>query len=396
VSIELKYAAGGALVAAVWFGASVLAGRAMAAEPASPPLPVEELNHVATLPARYPGSWVLVDYIAAPSPSQSNAEIFEVGATGLALKGQVPIHEYGMALASPIRPEIYVAETFYARGDRGPRTDVLTVYETSTLSAVGEVVLPGAKRGIFVKQPASFALANGGRWGLVANFTPAASVTVVDLEARKVLSEVGTPGCVQIFPTGPRGFSSFCANGTVLSFKLDADGKVLNQRESAAFNQLDSDPAFLAPTEVAGVSYFPTFAGRVQPVDFRSEVPKILPSWDLTDRRLAAERWRPSGLQLAAGDGQRLYVLMRPNSVEGSHKEGGTEVWVFDPKSHARTGRIKLTRTSRSIFVTAGPPGRLLAIGLENAIDIYDPSSGAQVGSSMALGMGGGLMRAAQ
>ncbi|HEY2358369.1 MAG TPA: amine dehydrogenase large subunit [Phenylobacterium sp.] len=384
------------LFVAAWLGVAALGGPAAAAQPTSTALPIEELGHIAALPERYPASWVLADYIAEPSVSESKTEVLEITDHGAVLKGQVPTHQLGVTLASPVRPEIYVAETFYARGERGARTDVITIYDTQTLTATGEIVLPGAKRGLFVKQPASFALTNGGRWGLVFNFTPASSVTVVDLVGRKVLGEVATPGCAQIFPTGSRGFSSLCANGTLLSFQLDAAGKPVSQRESAPFNPLDSDPLFLAPAAVSGVSYFPSLGGRVQPIDFRPETPAILPAWSLVDDKLAAQHWRPSGLQLSAGDTQKLYVLMRPNAEEGSHKEGGAEVWVFDPATHARTARLKLKHPARSVMVTSAQPSRLLAIGVAGALDVYDTAGGGFITSSTVPALGGALLRPAQ
>jgi len=50
--------------------------------------------------------------------------------------------------------------------------------------------------------------------------------------------------------------------------------------------------------------------------------------------------WRPGGQQLAAIHGAlgRLYVPMHSGG-EGSHKQGGSEIWVFDLKTHHRIAR---------------------------------------------------------
>src|SRR5690349_25140744 len=45
-------------------------------------------------------------------------------------------------LFSPNHREIYLAETYYARGVRGERTDVVTVYDAVTLQPVDEIVIP--------------------------------------------------------------------------------------------------------------------------------------------------------------------------------------------------------------------------------------------------------------
>lgn len=371
----------------LWLGVASLA------QAAAMELPTEELGQVRTLPDRYPRSWVLADYVAAPSISESKTEILEITPSGAELKGQIPSHQWGVTLASPSRPEIYVAETFYSRGERGDRTDAITVFDTRTLAAIGEIVLPGAKRGLFVKQPAAFALTDGDRLGLVFNFTPAASVTVVDLPSRKVLSEIDIPGCALLLPTGARGFSSLCANGTLLTITLDESGRAVRQHESAAFNLVDTDAMFGAPAVAGGVSYFPTLGGRIQPVDFREELPRVLPAWSLVGDDVVSGGWRPSGLQMAAADeAGRLYVLMRANAVEGDHKEGGQEVWVFDPSTHARTARIELRQPARSIVVVPGAAPMLVAMSHENTVDIYDVASGRFLAGSPVPALGAGVV----
>lgn len=373
----------------LWFGVASLTPAA------GMQLPTEEIGQVRTLPERYPRTWLLADYVAAPSISESKTELLEIGPKGAELKGQVPTHQWGVTLASASRPEIYVAETFYSRGERGERTDAITVFDTRTLSAIGEIVLPGAKRGLFVKQPASFALTDKDRVGLVFNFTPAASVTVVDLPARKVLSEIDIPGCALLFPTGARSFSTLCANGALLTITLDEAGRAVGQHESAAFNLVDTDAMFGAPAVAAGVSYFPTLGGRVQPIDFRKEVPEVLPAWNLIGAD--SKGWRPSGLQLAAGDAAgRLYVLMRAGAGEGDHKEGGREVWVFDPSTRARTSRLKLRRPARSIVVVPGEAPMLAAMSDESTVDVYDVGAGQFLaGSQVPAGGFGAVFRSA-
>jgi len=57
----------------------------------------------------------------------------------------------------------------------------------------------------------------------------------------------------------------------------------------------------------------------------------------------AKEHWRPGGQTVAAlhrGLG-RLYVPMH-RGAEGSHKQGGTEIWVLDMKTHERIARWPL------------------------------------------------------
>ena len=48
-------------------------------------------------------------------------------------------------------------------------------------------------------------LTDDDRFLLIYNYTPAQSVTVVDVPARKFVGEVDIAGCALVYPTGPRG-----------------------------------------------------------------------------------------------------------------------------------------------------------------------------------------------
>jgi methylamine dehydrogenase heavy chain len=218
-----------------------------AAEEFPTPLPNDSELKVNTLPAQYPRGWVFLAY------ANEKFEIRDVGSDARTVAGQLPGFESATLLVSTRRPEIYVADTVWARGNRGTRTDFITIYDKRTLAPSGEIVLPGAKRALIVPMQGMFAFADEERLALVFNFTPAMSVTVVDLQQRKVLSEVETPGCSLVYPTGRRGFSSLCASGTLLSVQLDATGQVASRHESAAFNKLDTDPLLTTSVQLNGL-----------------------------------------------------------------------------------------------------------------------------------------------
>ena len=340
-------------------------GRLLAATQFPTPLPVDADLKVLSLPADYPKGWAFLGY------SDDKFEIRDVGSDARTVEGQLPGFESATLLVGTRRPELYVADTMWTRGNRGTRTDYITIYDKRTLTPTGEIILPGAKRGLIVPMQGMLSFADGERLALVFNLTPAMSVTVVDLVQRKVLGEVQTPGCSLVYPTGRRGFASLCANGTVLSVQLDAKGGVAGRQESAPFNKLDSDPLFTTSAVIGGVRYFPSFLGRVQPLDLHSDTAQVLPDWPLVGAADARDNWRPSGRQLiAAGDDGHLYVIMQRDGHEGSHKEGGTEVWIFDPATHARLGRLRLVRPGTSIEVTHTPEP-LLLVATSEQLDVY-------------------------
>src|SRR5204862_414911 len=96
-------------------------------------------------------------------------------------------------------------------------------------------------------------------------------------------------------------------------------------------------------TTVVATSYFARGSRGartdVVELDFSGPQPAFAAPWPLVT---AAERgkWRPGGQQVGAihrGLG-RLYVPMHQGG-EGTHKDGGTEIWLFDLASHKRLAR---------------------------------------------------------
>jgi methylamine dehydrogenase heavy chain len=338
------------------------------------PLPAETVPNVATLPARYPATWTFLNY------SSDRIELRNIGSDTREVKGQLPTRDSSTLLVPSQRPELYVADTVWSRGVRGTRTDFITVYDTKTLDAIGEIVLP-TKRALITAMEGMFTFTDQERMALVFNFTPASSVTIVDLVRRKVLGEVEIPGCSLVYPSGARGFSTLCASGTLLTVRLGPDGKVLGRSESKAFNGLDADPLFTASAVVNDIRYFPSMLGHIQPIDMKSDEASVLPSWPLVSGVDAAAHWRPSGWQLITSDETKLlYVLMQPEAHEGTHKDPGTEVWVFDPATKTRVARLRLARPGSSIAMTHGA-SPLLLVQARDRLDVYEPDTGSLVRS---------------
>ncbi len=338
------------------------------------PLPAETIPKVETLPQKYPSGWAFLNYAG------DRIELRNVGSDSREVKGQLPAHDSATLLVGDQRPELYVVDTVWARGTRGQRTDFITIYDKQTFNPVGEIVLPGGKRALITAMEGLTAFTDEQRMELVFNFTPASSVTVVDLVNRRVLGDIEIPGCSLVYPSGKRGFSTLCGSGSLLTIRLDANGAVAGRTESKAFNPLDTDPLFTGSTLVGGVRYFPSLHGRVQPLDMRGDEVKILPDWPLLSPADAAGEWRPSGWQLVAGDEKLLYVLMQPEAHEGTHKDPATEVWVYNVTTKVRVKRIRLARPGSSISLThtAEP---LLLVQAGERLDVYGAADGGLIRS---------------
>ncbi len=338
------------------------------------PLPTDPVQTVATLPAQYPPTWAFLNY------ASDRIVLRDVGSDARSVKAELQARDSTVLVVPTTRPELYTLDTVWSRFTRGTRTDFISIYDKATFNVIGEIVLP-TKRALMTATTGMFTLTDGERMGLVFNFTPSSSVTVVDMVKRKVLGEIEIPGCSLLYATGTRGFSTLCGSGTLLTVRLGADGKVAGRSESEVFNDLDRDPLFTDATSIGRVHYFASMLGHVQPIDLGGDDAKILPAWPLVAPGDAAGGWRPSGWQAVATDGAKtLFVLMQPNANEGTYKDPGSEVWAFDVATHARTQRLRLVRPGSSIALTRTPEPLLLVQAGER-LDVYDAKTGSLVRS---------------
>lgn len=273
----------------------------------------------------------------------------------------------------------YAATTYFSRGSTGERTDVLEITDNQTLLKTGEVVLP-PKHAQQIPSQFNTTVSDDGGFAFVTNVTPATSVTVVDLAGRKVASEVDTAACVLAYPSGPLRFTSLCESGKALTVTVGKDGKETHREQSERFIDVENDPVFTHAQRWGNGYLFLSFGGKVTPADFSASPARFDAPWPLVSPQEVAEGWRPGGQQPFAvhRSSGRLYVAMHKGG-DGSHKEGGTEIWVFDLKSHARIARWPVTAAKLlpvlALTVTQDPNPVLVGatgIGLQS----FDASTG--------------------
>ena len=336
----------------------------------------EPMGVIKTLPATWPAHWIIAHDAAFFHMSDGKMIVLDADSDDphQRFKGFMNSSFIGMFVQARTRPEIYVAETFRSRGTRGERTDVLTIYDKTTLGPVGEVVIP-PKRSSNMPTDYNLRLVDGEKLALIYNFTPAQSVSVVDVVAREFLAEIPIPGCALTYPMGGRAFSSVCSDGSMLTVTIGPDGQQTTSSRTERFFDNDDDPMMEKAAMHDGIAYFPTFLGNIYPVDLNGAMPVVGNSWSMIDDEEGG--WRPGGLQLAASDaGGNLYFLMHPEGREGSHKDPGIEVWVFDGEAESRVKRISLELPAISISVTRDEEPLLVATNVNMEIDVYDATSG--------------------
>jgi methylamine dehydrogenase heavy chain len=338
----------------------------------------ERPGQVRTLPETYPPHWILVHDVAFLHMLDGRTIVMDADADKLPEqhKGMFSSSLVAQIAQATVRPEIYVAETYYSRGTRGKRTDVVTIYDKRTLAPTDEIDLGDNSRALVLPQNFVVQLIDNERLLLVYNFSPAMSVSVVDVVARKLLNVVALPGCAAVYPTGKRGFSALCGEGALFTVHLEQDGTVKTTNRTEPFFDVDKDALFEKPAWVDGVGYFPSFTGNIRPIDFRADQPVIGDGWSMIDADTGG--WRPGGIAISGADANgMIYVLMHPDGGEGSQSAPGMEVWRVDPGKKRRVARHALRVPGLSIALTRDAQSPLLAVtNVEMEIDIYEAASG--------------------
>src|SRR5690606_15447562 len=96
--------------------------------------------------------------------------------------------------------KIYVSETYYSHGNRGTRSDIVSVYDGRTLKLEQEIPLPGR---LHVNTKTSvFGIGEGARYAYVYDMIPTSAAHVVDLVEGRVVTTISLSGCAAVFPVG--------------------------------------------------------------------------------------------------------------------------------------------------------------------------------------------------
>jgi methylamine dehydrogenase heavy chain len=378
----------------------------------------ETVGKVATLPERPGPHWFWLSDVLLHRTALFDADTGEQ--LGAISSGTAGVGFVIAPLFSPDHREIYLAETYYARGVRGERTDVVTVYDARTLLPLDEVVIP-PKRGEWFPGNGANALADDGRFMAVFNITPGMSLSIVDVKARQLTAEVATPGCGPVYAGGARRFLLPCANGSALAVSLDESGHEPHLERSEPFFDPQKDPVTEKAVRRGSEWLFVSYEGVVHPVDVAGERLRFGETWSLVDEADRRALWRIGGAQHLAvhGPSGRLYALMHSGGPD-THKEPGSEVWVYDLATRQRVQRIPVLNPLVSFIgqqMTAGEVTRwLLGKALPNpgvdrilvtqderpvlvasasvppTVTIHDAMTGAVVREVSEVGLAGSLL----
>ncbi len=282
---------------------------------------------------------------------------------------------------APDHSQLYLFDTYWSKGYRGTRSDVISFYDSLNLTINIDVDLPKG-RFLVVPKKQNADVTPDGRYLLSYNLAPATTVSVVDTKERKYKGEVEIPGCGLIFPSAGNRFSSVCSDGTLATAVWDANLKAKVTRDGPFFDS-ENDPVFehAGFDKKGGRVYFVTYDGNVVPVDISKDKPVFGAKWSLLTDADKAEGWRPGGWQLAAlhKATQKLFVLMH-KGPKWTHKQAGEEVWVFDAKAGKPVTRIKLKEHAISITVSQDAEPYLFTQTEKPSLITYNVKDGSEVG----------------
>ena len=276
----------------------------------------------------------------------------------------------------PSRKEAYHVDSFYARGVRGARSDMLTVVDMTNLTPKGEIEIPAKAAALRIR--GHIGLLNDERHVAVFNMTPAQSVSIVDVVERRFTSEISTPGCAIIMPAGPRGFLMLCGDGTLQFIDLDERGLEAGRQRSKPFFNVEQDAVYDRVVYTGSGWLLVTHDGLVREVGVDGGRIRVGEAWSMLNAEdkeegSKKEQWRPGGEQpftMHRGS-SLLYSLMHKGKVD-TQDANGTELWVFDTNRRKRVARLVLKAEATGIHVSQEATPRLFMFDKDGKLHIYD------------------------
>jgi methylamine dehydrogenase heavy chain len=363
-------------------GTFLFGAAAQAQVPEGAALGTQEGHPTRTLPEPQP-HWV---YILEPVfPHLIASKVWILDGDTLQFKGMANAGYTANLVLGHDKSAFYFTETFWSRGTRGDRVDVVTTYDAKTLNPTGEVVLP-AGRFLVVPKKQNAELSTDGRYLFSFNMDPAFGLSLVDLKENRYVGEIATGGCSLAFPTGPTSVATLCPDGSFAHVTFDAQGQAKTENGQPFFDS-EADPVFehAAMSHPAKKAFFVSYDGWVYPIELDG-IPKVGERWKLQAQ--GDEAWRPGGWQLAAyhAASDRLFVLMHQGG-RWTHKQAGEEVWVYGAASKKRVQRVPLEHHAFSLTVSNDEQPLMFALTETASLQVYDGTSYEHKGTKEGIGI---------
>ncbi len=325
-------------------------------------LPKEPMGEIVAFSRQNHDRLVWVTGMNAPYQAQSRGYLVDPDSGQFISMLDLGYWTTGMSLPED-KERIVAVETHFSRTTRGERTDVLVTYDAKTFQPLSEITLP-PKRATVVKMQGTSSISDDQGLFVQMNFTPAVSLTLVNLESGELISEIPTPGCPNVYGGGARSFHLLCGDGSFVTYTFDETGAITNKSRSEALFDPFEDPISISGVRRGDHWYFVSLDGKLYDFEMGADGVTLAASWPLIDEDERADEWSISGFQhLAVHDSTgRLYLLTHQGPPE-TFEDPGTEIWVFDLANRERIDTYSLQERTISIAVSQDAEPRLYGLG---------------------------------
>jgi methylamine dehydrogenase heavy chain len=345
-----------------------------------------EQHNVLTLPPADPHRLYVVEPIF---PVFSRSKTWVIDGNKMKIVGMFNGGAASNLVIAPDHSKLYWAETYWSRGDRGERTDVITQFDAQTLTAESEAILENGRFLVVIKR-FDADISPDGRYVYSYNMAPSTAISVVDTSDMSYKGELEVPGCALVFPSAPRRFSSLCADGTLMTVSFD-DGFNPTSERSERFFDAENDPVFEHPAfdKENNRLHFLTYEGNIITADLSPDQPSFQKPWSILSAADRKGRWRPGGWMPISFNAHtnRLYVLMH-RGLKWTHKQAGEEVWVYNMTTRKRIQRIKLGDDhSHTMKITNDENPILFTLTETAKLISWNPRTGKERGRIEGLGI---------
>ena len=297
----------------------------------------------------------------------------------------------------PAGKAYYVSETFWSKGFRGTRQDMVTVYDSASLKLQTEIAMPG--RILIGSRMNNFVVSTDGSTGYVYNLSPASSVNVIDLAKRKFVRNIELPGCASMLPNPGVGFSALCSDGSMATVATTGAKPVITR--TAPFFAATDDPIFdnFVYDKTKRQALFITYTGMIYTAAI-SAAPTVSEPFSIqvaagvrkADTKPLDINWYPGGRQNMAlhAATQHVYVLMHMGEY-WTQKADCTEIWELDLAAKKVVRRMVLDKPAAHIAITQEAAPKIILTGDEGTVRILDAKTGAE--KFKIENGGGGVLR---
>ncbi|MCV6615883.1 MAG: hypothetical protein OIF35_12995 [Cellvibrionaceae bacterium] len=335
-------------------------GLALSVHASTPGAFTPEQASTRTLPANTGQQWFWLSGSRGPSFADGQAYLYNQNGERL---GQLSTgYWFNSLVNAPKRNEIITVETYFSRGTRGQRKDFVVLYDAQSLNVKKEIEIP-PKRISGVRNSGFVNLSEDERFLIVVNYTPAQSISIVDLSRGRFVEEVETPGCSVPYAGAGRSFYAICGNGGFMRIKLGEDGRVVSRtRSKPLFDPVD-DFLTISATRIGNTWYFVSRNSNVYAIAMDADRIELLDKWSLSSEQEREDNWMISGFHHTASHQKRaeLYVLMQQGDEHG-FEEPGSHVWVYDVNTKRKIREIELDELAISIDVDQSDKPRLYTL----------------------------------